>query len=357
MKPDLIKEIVCPDCYNTFELKEFSKIKQDIEEGLLICKACQSSYPIIKGIPRIIKEDLISGLVSNYKNFRIKYQSEFSKTKATLAPANLESLKVARGFRFEWLKHSRILPEHKAELMHVFGDLMNPADFTGKVVLDAGCGQGRFSYFITAYGPKEVYCVDFSESVLIAKENLEEVSNVHVIQADIFNLPFKNIFDMIYSIGVIHHLPQPQRGFNCLLERLRPKGQIFLWIYGYSSIVPILKFLKLVTLKIDIRTMWFLSLLPAIFLYILNKIYLLCSKIIFTKKIAEYIPFHMYSDRSFHNIWTICFDHLTTSIAHYFKEGELKGWLRNKMVANSRISERYAGKSGNSWRLWAEKRA
>lgn len=355
MKAKLLERLVCPGCYNGFKLKEFTKHKEDIEAGVLRCEVCQNIYPVIRGIPRIIKKELISRLVTDYDKFRDKYKDEFPESNGTIEVKDKHTIKIAQGFKFEWSKHSAVLPEHEKELLDVFGALIKPGDFSGKVVLDAGCGQGRFSRFVASYGVKEIVCIDFSEAVLIAKENLKDVSNAHIVQADIMHLPFKNIFDLVYSIGVIHHLPCPQKGFNCLLEKLQPKGQIFFWVYGYSSVIPVLKFLRLVSLKVNIQIMWFLSIFPAILLYAINQIYLLFKKIKITEKLSQYIPFHMYAERGFHNIWTVCFDHLTTSIAYYFRENELQCWFKHDKIKSGRISGRYAGKSGSSWRVLVQK--
>ena len=50
--------------------------------------------------------------------------------------------------------------------------------------------------------------------------------------------------DVVISIGVIHHLPDPEKGFRTLYSLLKPGGEIFIWVYGYSSIIPVIKLLR-----------------------------------------------------------------------------------------------------------------
>jgi len=117
---------------------------------------------------------------------------------------------------------------------------IEPAFFEGKLVLDAGCGIGRHAFFAARYGAKDVVAMDLSAAVETAFRNIGRLPNAHVIQADILAPPFaraagKGAFDFIYSIGVLHHLPDPEAGFRSLVRCLRPGGTFFGWVYGYEN--------------------------------------------------------------------------------------------------------------------------
>src|SRR5262249_43594676 len=65
--------------------------------------------------------------------------------------------------------------------------------------------------------------------------NTKGLSNVHLVQADVYHLPFKpGVFDFAYSIGVLHHLPDPETGFQCVVRVVRPHGSVFVWVYSNS---------------------------------------------------------------------------------------------------------------------------
>lgn len=204
---------------------------------------------------------------------------------------------------------------------------MPPGKFEGRVVLDAGCGQGRFSYFAHKYGATTVVAFDLGEQTHIAQKNLRGKENVHVVQASIYNPPFKAVFDIICSIGVIHHLPEPEKGFRKLFALAKEGGKCFIWVYGYSSIIPVIKFLRKTTLRRSVKFNQALEFFLAIPLYTINLLYNFLKNIPFCGSLAESILFHMYHDRGFSNIWTINFEKINSGIAVYYRREELQGWL------------------------------
>ena len=102
--------------------------------------------------------------------------------------------------------------------------------------------MGKFLYYSGKWGAKDVIGIDLSHAVEVAFQWTHEMPNVHVVQADIYNLPLRKSFDFIYSIGVLHHLPNPEGGFRQLVPLLRPGGKILAWVYGYEGNELYIKF-------------------------------------------------------------------------------------------------------------------
>ena len=85
---------------------------------------------------------------------------------------------------------------------------------------------------IAEWGARDVFCVDLSSAVEAAYANTEGLNNVHVIQADLFKLPFKHdSFDVIYSMGVLHHTSDTEMAFAALAPFLTLDGTISIWVY------------------------------------------------------------------------------------------------------------------------------
>src|SRR5207302_7922580 len=93
----------------------------------------------------------------------------------------------------------------------------------GHRVLDAGGAKGRHLRLAAAFGAKEVIGVDLGPAVDAAAQNTADLDNVHVIQGDLTRPPLRpESMELIYSIGVLHHLPEPEAGFRALAPLLRP---------------------------------------------------------------------------------------------------------------------------------------
>lgn len=112
--------------------------------------------------------------------------------------------------------------------------------FKDKVCLDAGCGGGRFVVALTQLGAKKVYGIDLSKgAVKAAQERCQErnLLNTEIRHASVLELPYPNeMFDYVISSGVIHHTPDPYKGFLELNRVLKPGGKLFLSVYGKGGL-------------------------------------------------------------------------------------------------------------------------
>jgi SAM-dependent methyltransferase/uncharacterized protein YbaR (Trm112 family) len=205
VKSDLLQWICCPACKNDLALTVTRGDDATVTEGTLACTACDARYPIVRGVPRFVGND---GYVGT--------------------------------FSYEWNKWSRVQFDPAnggSESEDTFTEKtgFTPDDLRGKLVLDVGCGAGRFLDIASRWGARAIG-VDFSFAVEASQANLGLRSNVDVIQADVFHLPFRDaIFDRIFSIGVLHHTRDTREAFLSLPRHLKNGGEIAVWLYYYTD--------------------------------------------------------------------------------------------------------------------------
>jgi SAM-dependent methyltransferase len=131
-------------------------------------------------------------------------------------------------FGEEWKTFDTILKEHE-ETFRSYFDLIDLDRLQDQRLCDLGCGMGRWSYFASEYC-REIVLVDFSEAIFVARRTLRDRTNAIFIMADVLQLPFRNDFaDLIFSLGVLHHLPRPPLPEIVRLSRYAPKLLVYLY--------------------------------------------------------------------------------------------------------------------------------
>lgn len=145
----------------------------------------------------------------------------------------------ADSFGFQWHRYNRTqldteeCRQSESDFRQRTG--FTPEDLKGKLVLDVGCGMGRFAEVATRWGAR-VVGIDLSAAAQVAARNLADRDFV-ALQADVFALPFAlESFDYIYSIGVLHHTPDCEKAVKALPPFLKPGGSFAVWLYsGYNK--------------------------------------------------------------------------------------------------------------------------
>ncbi len=104
-------------------------------------------------------------------------------------------------------------------------------------ILVAGCGTGQESIETAQQFPEaRVLAVDLSLSSLCyaqRKSNERGLKNIEYAQGDITQLgSIGRRFDIVVSVGVLHHLADPMAGWRELLSLLRPGGLMLLGFYS-----------------------------------------------------------------------------------------------------------------------------
>ncbi len=195
MPLDLYRVLMCPRCG-----ADLPGLGEWAADGHT-CARCGARFPIIRGIPRFVASDA--------------YTASFS---------------------FEWNRHRKTqlddATNRESEETFRAKTGLSPEEVAGRLVLDVGCGMGRFADVVSRWGGR-VVAIDLSLAIEAAYTNLGGRANVRILQADLFCLPFRaDMFDIVYSIGVLHHTPDCEKAFRHLVPFVRPGGRLCVWVYG-----------------------------------------------------------------------------------------------------------------------------
>ena len=335
MKTTLMQFLVCPSCKGDLIceiLNEASDLPwHEVMEGGLSCQGCHTIYPISRGIPRLLPTNQIQEKVQ----------------------------KTVEGFGYEWETfNDQIQDGHMSDKVN-FYDFIHPFTdvfFKDKLVLDAGCGMGRFLKLGAEFGSRDIVGMDLSSAVESAYRNTRHLPNAHVVQGDILCPPLKTGFDYIFSIGVLQFLSSPQDGFQQLTKLLRQDGQISIWVYsreGNEVIIRILSPIREhITSRLPKPVLYAVSyLLGTIHFLILRGIYKPANEWRALKWLSNILPKNEYlyynSQLSFHALVSIVFDHLVPQLVVYLSRDEVLAWFEMEKLTSVQISSR----NNMSWRV------
>jgi len=240
MKNSALNVLVCPSCKTELKLSVDDAAGIEIMTGGLQCLSCNTSYPIVRGVPRFVAAD--------------SYATSFGRQWNWFRTVQIDSMNGSR--------------ESERALRAATG--WPDTAYAGALLLDAGAGAGRFAECAARKGA-EVFAVDLSIAVDAAFANIGQLPNVHIVQADIFAMPFRPAtFDLAYSIGVLHHTPDTRTAFDCVADTVKPGGSFAVYLYDRYAVAHHFSDLwRRITTRLPLQMMAILSTLaiPLYFIY------------------------------------------------------------------------------------------
>ena len=268
--------------------------------------------------------------------------------------------KTRKNFSFAWSRFAKNEVNrgwHKdsySYLVNIPEEIFKGAD---KIGLDVGCGSGADMRYVSRYGAR-IVGIDISDSIRFAGENIAGEQRLHLVQANVYDLPFKDeIFDFAYSFGVLHHLPDPEAGFKQLCAKVKTAGYVIIYVYEDFSdrsifervLLKIANLPRVITPKLPPPVLYLLCILmsPVVFLFC-SLPYQIFRRIKWTKGFAEKIPFK-------HTMRLDClvsdlYDRFSPPIEYRYNREEVRKWFERAGLGEININY-YRG-----WVAWGKKK-
>ncbi len=307
MKARLTEYLACPSCEGELLVQQITKQEaNEILDGSIQCNGCGAQFPIVRGVPRF----------------------------ADLANIDADKAATASSFGWQW-QHFTQGDERYAEQMLGWLAPVTRDFFRDKVVLEGGCGKGRHTLLAGRWGARDVVAVDLSDAVDSAFAATRGSDNLHIVQADLSLLPLRRAFDYAFTVGVVHHTPDPLSAFKSLASKIKPGGHFSVWVYGAENNGWITNFVSPVREKLTARmnrqALLQLSKLPTALVYAATKlVYGPLSRSQRGASLARGLFYGDYlssiSSFGWREQHTIVFDHLVAPTAHYVSREEFEKW-------------------------------
>ncbi len=222
-----------------FEKTYEGKTIKEVKDGLLYSET-GFVFPIINGIPRLLIEsiyDYAGFLQQHLPHYQSVKNDLEKKYKGLLDHCIKKNKKTKQSFEFEWSfldpkEKEKIWRDDNSSMPKIFLNETGEESsfYTGKTVIDVGCGHGIMTSKIAAMASLAVG-VELSKAVENAYSKNKN-NNAWYIQADLQFLPFDDAgFDTLYSSGVIHHTNNTELSLSLIEPVLKPGGKLCLWLY------------------------------------------------------------------------------------------------------------------------------
>lgn len=296
MRESLLGFLRCPECIGALQLNGERRENQDVLAGELVCAQCTARFAVEAGVPRMLR-------------------------------AKAPTTRTQRSFGKQWQMHSQgsferdlIYSKSREECLEDFRRAFNLRDLGALrdcLILDAGCGSGELTADIGRAAPgATVIGMDFSEAAHVAFERCREISNVHIVRADLSLPPLRpRSFDLVWSEGVIHHTPDTARSFASLSRLVKPQGKLYVWIYSDRVTTPYRMARKVLRKP---------YLLPSAALYALS--WSLALPLHALNKLRETFRFSRVNHRLSSTAYSF-YDTLSPEYVHFHSREEVHGWF------------------------------
>jgi len=242
--------------------------------------------------------------------------------------------KTVDSFGDEWTQFQSFEEDEIKLIGDEYFDIVDETMLNDKMsVLDVGCGTGRWTKYV-AKRAKFIEAVDPSHAVFSAIKLLKDIPNIRVTQAEVSDLPFEGeSFDFVFSLGVLHHIPDTQQAMIDAVKMLKRGGHFLVYLYYdldnrgivFKMIYYLSNFIRLLVNKLPQKLKAFVCDLLAFTLYLPLIFFARLVKMITPgKNWYQKIPLSAYVNKSINVIRNDSLDRFGTPLEQRFTKKEIK---------------------------------
>lgn len=263
-------------------------------------------------------------------------------------------IKTADAFANSWNN----LPEGSVYTYEQFQDWFSPLtqeDIQGKRILELGCGNGSLMTHVLTWNPVYLEGVDLGDSVTSAEKNLSKSpsKNWGIVKHDLTEY-VSDGFDVVYCIGVIHHLKDPLKGLHSVLRNTKKGGRFHVWVYAREGNNVVVYIVDPIRKIVSHFPWWLTKYFVATPLVIPYFIYAKCVSLLKHVPYINKLPLYEYSlwiaKRNFSFFRHVAFDQLVTPQTQYISKKMIETWLQSFDEVD-KGSVYIQMRNGNSWKF------
>ena len=295
----ILKYLACPRCFNEL----------NFEDKQVVCSN-HHVFPIIEGVPHLLIDLQDKGAVQTAELYgRLWKKNNYSVIGTSTST-------------WHWDRIQEVLPH---PVIH------------GHIGVEVGCGSGYDTYLLAKKYPNVTFLsFDISEGVFTAKMLTQGLPNVFLFRASALNIPIKTkSCDFVYSYGVLHHLPDPYRGFKEVIRILKPDSPLSLYLYEKhessfwkAKAIQVVSWLRKLTSSFSPKTLEILAMVfsPFVVVFFSWPAQIL-MRFHCTQRIAQKIPFNF--GTGLFSVRGDLYDRFGAPYEYRFSKRDLMGWYQS----------------------------